>query len=76
MGQDSYLGCHILNNMRRLPSVETDTVQLEIGECDCGYHFGIDATYLEQVGDLDFHCPSCGRLIETAKIFPEDESNA
>lgn len=60
--------------MKRLPSVETGKVQLEIGECDCGYHFGVDATYLEQVGDFVFICPSCKKPIDTAKVFPEDVS--
>ena len=60
--------------MKRLPSVETDIVVLEIGECDCGYHFGIDATFMEQVGDFTFHCPSCDKLIDTAIVFPEGES--
>jgi len=62
--------------MRRLPSVETDTVQLEVGECDCGYHFGVDATYLEQVADFSFLCPSCGKLINTEMVFPEDAEAA
>lgn len=37
--------------MKRLKSVENDQVQLEVMECDCGFHLGIDATYLVQVGD-------------------------
>ena len=40
------------NKPKRLPSVETDKVQLEVIECVCGYHMGIDATYLEQVTDF------------------------
>lgn len=55
--------------MKQLESVETDIVQLEIGECDCGYHFGIDATFLEQVGDFTFKCPSCDTIINTAIVF-------
>ena len=58
--------------MIRLKSVETDEVQLEIGECDCGYHFGIDATFLESGGDFKFRCPSCETEIDTAFLFPED----
>lgn len=59
--------------MKRLESVETDIVQLEIGECDCGYHFGVDATFLEQVGDFTFKCPSCDKLIDTAIIFSDED---
>lgn len=60
--------------MKRLRSVETDKVQLEVGECDCGYHFGVDATYLTGVIDSDFtfNCPNCGAEIDTSKLFPED----
>ena len=57
--------------MKRLPSIETDLVQLEVGECDCGYHFTADATHLDQVGDYKFKCPACGKEIDTAIVFPE-----
>jgi hypothetical protein len=59
--------------MKRLDSIETDTVQLEVVECDCGYHMGIDATYLIQKGDFITRCPSCNRAISTSEICPEDE---
>jgi hypothetical protein len=59
--------------MIRLPSIETELVSLEVGECDCGYHFTADATFLEQVGDFVSKCPSCGKQINTALVFPEDE---
>ncbi len=55
--------------MKRLSSIETDKVQLEVGECDCGYHFTADATYIDDVGDFKFKCPSCGIEIDTADIF-------
>lgn len=60
--------------MRRLNSVVTDEVQLEIGECDCGYHFGVDATFLDQVVDSDFtfNCPSCGEEIDTGELFSDE----
>jgi hypothetical protein len=57
--------------MKRLPSIETDLVSLEVGECDCGYHFTADATFLEQVGDFVFYCPSCAKRINTSMIFHE-----
>jgi len=47
-------------------------VELEIVECDCGYHMGIDATYLDQVGDFATFCPSCRTVINTAELCPED----
>jgi len=61
--------------MKRLNSVENDTVQLEVIECDCGYHMGIDATYLIQVRDFVTHCPNCGIEIDTAVLCPDDETD-
>ena len=61
--------------MKRLKGVENGQVSLEVGECDCGYHFGVDATYLDGVVDADFtfNCPNCGEEIDTSKLFPEDD---
>ena len=42
-----------------------------IGECECGYHFGVDFTYLDQVEDFMFPCPKCGKIIDTAQVFVE-----
>jgi arginine utilization protein RocB len=60
--------------MKRLKSVETEQVQLEIVECDCGYHMGIDASYLDQVGDFITTCPSCKKTINTKSVLPEEYS--
>jgi hypothetical protein len=58
--------------MKRLNSVETDQVQLEIIECDCGFHMGLDATFIDQVKDFKINCPSCKTVIDTAVLLPED----
>jgi hypothetical protein len=55
--------------MRQLQSAEQDGYQLAVGECDCGYHFSADASFLEEIGDFQFACPSCGVLIDTELIF-------
>ena len=57
--------------MKRLPSIETDKVQLEVVECDCGFHLGLDATFLDQVEDFKIKCPSCKTVIDTKKVLPE-----
>jgi len=49
--------------MKVLNSVETEEYSLEVIECDCGFHLGIDATYLDQVDGVDIECPSCGKII-------------
>jgi hypothetical protein len=57
--------------MKRLDSIETDQVQLEVIECDCGFHVGLDFSYLDQVGEIYFKCPNCDTVIDTAEICPE-----
>ena len=56
--------------MKRLKSLENDQVQLEVVECDCGYHMGIDATYLDQIGDFTTKCPNCLVKISTKELLP------
>lgn len=60
--------------MKRLKSVETDEYQLEVVQCDCGYHIGIDATFIDQVGDFTITCPSCGAIESTATVCPEHDT--
>lgn len=50
-----------------IESVTTDKVELEVYECECGFHLGIDATYIDQVSDCSFICPSCGISISTIR---------
>ena len=57
--------------MKRLKSIENDQVQLEIIECDCGFHLGLDATFLDQVDDFIISCPSCHAVIDTKILLPE-----
>ena len=33
--------------------------ELEVFECGCGFHLGLDASYLDQVGDIVIQCPAC-----------------
>ena len=55
--------------MKFLGQLNNDVVTLEVYECDCGYHAGFDSSYLEQVGDIKFLCPSCG---DTTTIEGDD----
>ncbi len=57
---------------RYLEDVETDTVQLEVYECECGFHIGLDFTYLEQVGEATIQCPSCSGIL-TIPAVDDDE---
>ena len=44
-------------------------IELLLGECECGYHFTVDATYVEQVSDFEMVCPACKKVINTADVF-------
>jgi len=57
--------------MKRLDSIETEKYVLEVLECNCGFHLGIDSSYLDQVGDFKMYCPSCKQIIDTSTIFIE-----
>jgi len=54
--------------MIRLNSVETEKVQLEVVECNCGYHMTADFTYIDQVKDFDLVCPACNDKINTKEL--------
>jgi hypothetical protein len=49
--------------------VNIEKCEIDIIECDCGYHLGVDLTYLDQVGDFKTKCPSCNTVIDTKKIY-------
>jgi hypothetical protein len=49
--------------MRVLNPIETEEYSLEVVECECGFHIGLDATYLDQVDKIDINCPNCGEMI-------------
>ena len=58
--------------MKRLNTATNGTATLEVIECDCGYHMGIDASYVEQVDDAFFGktiCPSCKEEIPVRAIL-------
>lgn len=42
--------------------------ELLLIECECGYHMGIDFSYVDQVSDFKTPCPSCDLVIDTATI--------
>ena len=50
------------------PDEVKDKVEMEVIECDCGFHMGIDVTFLEQVGDFKINCPSCNAEINTEVV--------
>jgi hypothetical protein len=55
--------------MKFLGTISNDYVELEVIECDCGFHIGLDGTYLDQESHIRMECPCCGRLIDTEEII-------
>lgn len=55
-----------MEDPKHICDVEDEKCVLEVWECGCGFHLGLDASYLDQVGDLEVPCPNCGYLVKTA----------
>jgi len=53
----------LTGNMEFIEGVTTPErgAVIELYKCRCGFHLGVDSTYLEQVGDIHGFCPSCSR---------------
>ena len=43
-------------------------IQLEVMECVCGFHLGVDFSYLQEVGRVDIDCPSCQTTISFDEV--------
>ena len=44
---------------------QKDNYELEVYEHSCGFHIGLDGSYLEQEGDIKMTCPACGGVMNT-----------
>jgi len=51
------------------PEEAKEKCDLTFIECDCGFHLGLDNSYLDQVGDIDIRCPACEKLIMTSELW-------
>ena len=60
-------------NIKFIESIETDKVSMEIYECECGYHMGVDSSFLEQVSHIASICPSCEKEITISDSTEEVE---
>lgn len=45
--------------MKYLNNIKTKQFQLKVWECECGFHIGLDATYLDQINNIYLTCPGC-----------------
>lgn len=55
--------------MEWIMEIENDLCVLSVYECDCGFHIGLDATFIDQVGDILITCPSCKKHIFDTKAL-------
>ena len=64
-------------NSKLVENIETNKVCLEVYECTCGYHMGIDSSYLEQVDEnISLECPSCGEEIIPEKTDTQEKEDS
>lgn len=62
-----------MNKIKVLDSPQGHLYELLIIECQCGFHIGLDSTYLDQVGEITLPCPACKIDISTY-LIPEGKS--
>lgn len=62
-----YLKTHP-SSIAEIKTINPSSCELITIECECGYHMGIDYSYVEQVSDFKTLCPSCDRIIDTTTI--------
>lgn len=66
-----------MDNAKHIEDVEGKQSALEVYECpNCGFHIGVDATFVEQVmdagGSIVLTCLSCQATCEVVKEADED----
>jgi hypothetical protein len=58
----------VMNAIKLLGSIGTasdafayahERFSIDVFECQCGFHIGLDSTFLDQVGCINIPCPSC-----------------
>ena len=53
-----------------IDEIETDKYTLAVFECDCGFHLGLDMTYLDAVDNIKIACPNCEEILDTEEFDP------
>jgi len=48
--------------------IDSSLTEMICIECSCGYHMGIDSTFIDQVEDFKSNCPNCENVIDTSLI--------
>ena len=60
--------------VKRIGDIENSRYSLTIYECGCGFHIGLDNTYMDQIGEILMECPACKTVFDTTEIYEMEES--
>ena len=47
---------------------ENEFCTMDIYKCSCGFHIGLDSTYIDQISEIEIECPNCNKMIATHEI--------
>lgn len=50
--------------MKYITDIDQFPFVLEVYECECGGHIGLDSTFLDQVDDIRMECPYCDTPVQ------------
>lgn len=60
------------NNVKVITGIST--YELEVVEClSCGFHLGLDASFLDQVAGVTMKCPGCDTILTVAGCGEQEE---
>lgn len=64
--QNNFNASDVNENGSYIRIINIDKTELDPYECKkCGFHIGLDATYIDQVDEIEIDCPSCKATITT-----------
>jgi len=58
--------------MKWIMDIDNNLCEMEIYECACGFHIGLDFSYLDRIAPISLNCPNCNKILNTQTvIYPE-----
>ncbi len=60
--------------MKNLGHIYTDKADLELIECDCGFHVAVDSTQIDEMLTFPFPltCPGCNTAIDVGDVLDQE----
>lgn len=62
----------VVERESKMKIVPIEITELIVVECDCGFHLGLDFTFIDQVSEIKTNCPSCKAEIDTSKLKDDE----